>query len=207
MSFIDLHLDREIEQGAVGGPNFLTEISMTKSGRELRNQVIEAPYRTWNIGYGIRNQEQIDYLISFFMNRRGRFEGFRFRDWSDYKVEEKTTLVHIPELDAYQTYKRYDDGYGAITPHVLRKITKPVRVTLYDPQGVIVPEDKYTIVLPNGRFRAVPPYVLSEQHSWTGIFDVPVRFDTDFLSITLRNIEAGQVPNIKIKEIVPFSVY
>ena len=34
-------------------------------------------------------------------------------------------------------------------------------------------------------------------------FDVPVRFDTDYLEIDLSHFEAGQIPNIPIVEIRP----
>ena len=32
-------------------------------------------------------------------------------------------------------------------------------------------------------------------------FDVPVRFDTDYLEVDLSHFEAGQIPNIPIVEI------
>jgi uncharacterized protein (TIGR02217 family) len=34
-------------------------------------------------------------------------------------------------------------------------------------------------------------------------FDVPARFDTDFLEIDMQAFEAGAIPNIPIIEIVP----
>ena len=35
------------------------------------------------------------------------------------------------------------------------------------------------------------------------LFDVPVRFDTDYLEADLAFFEAGQIPNIPIVEIRP----
>jgi uncharacterized protein (TIGR02217 family) len=35
------------------------------------------------------------------------------------------------------------------------------------------------------------------------LFDVPTRFDTDFLEIDMQAFEAGAIPNIPIIEIVP----
>ncbi|OYV38786.1 MAG: hypothetical protein B7Z80_09065 [Rhodospirillales bacterium 20-64-7] len=33
------------------------------------------------------------------------------------------------------------------------------------------------------------------------MFDVPVRFDTDFLEVDLSAIEAGQIPNVPLIEV------
>ena len=43
--------------------------------------------------------------------------------------------------------------------------------------------------------RPAPPITAGFQ------FDVPVRFDTDYLEVDLSHFEAGEIPNIPIVEI------
>jgi uncharacterized protein (TIGR02217 family) len=82
--FHDTRLPEYIEAGSKGGPEFNTTVIMMTSGREQRNKRWALPRATWDIMYGIRDQEDYQLVLSFFYARSGRAFGFRFKDWSDY---------------------------------------------------------------------------------------------------------------------------
>lgn len=76
----------DIERGATGGPMFSTSIAETAAGREARNQNWSSPRYKWQFGFGTMPMEDYRKLVSFFNARRGSFEGFRFKDWSDFSA-------------------------------------------------------------------------------------------------------------------------
>lgn len=82
--FHDTRLPEHIESGSKGGPEFNTTVIEMTSGREQRNKRWALPRASWDITYGIRDQEDYQLILAFFYARRGRAFGFRFKDWSDY---------------------------------------------------------------------------------------------------------------------------
>ena len=85
MAFHEVRFPARISLGATGGPERRTEIVVLGSGAEERNSRWADSKRSWNAGYGIKRADDLHAVIAFFEERRGRFHGFRFKDWSDYK--------------------------------------------------------------------------------------------------------------------------
>jgi len=84
-SFHDIRLPDDVEQGAQGGPSFLTTVVAMGGGDEQRNAEWSAARLSWDIAYGIRTKDLFETTIAFFRARKGRLHGFRFRDWSDFE--------------------------------------------------------------------------------------------------------------------------
>jgi uncharacterized protein (TIGR02217 family) len=104
------------------------------------------------------------------------------------------------------TFKLTKTYGGAFAPYV-RAITKPVegsvRVTVGGVEktlGVHFGVDTTTglVTFAPG---AVPAVAASVTAGYA--FDVPVRFDTDFLEIDMEAFEAGVIPKIPIIEVIP----
>ena len=54
-SFLDIQLPTDISYGAVGGPEFSTNINITKGKVESRNFNWSSPRHKYNIAYGLKN--------------------------------------------------------------------------------------------------------------------------------------------------------
>jgi uncharacterized protein (TIGR02217 family) len=89
MSFAEVRLDLGIDYGCVGGPQFSTTVIVDGSGAEQRNINWSQPLGRWQIGNrtGDRclDKSELDALLAFHTARQGSLEGFRFKDWTDYR--------------------------------------------------------------------------------------------------------------------------
>lgn len=206
MAFHETRLPEDVERGAEGGPAFNTTILALNSGFEQRNQNWEAARGRWNIGYGIQTKSAFDLVKAFFYARRGRFHGFRFKDWSDYEIGDssdsstrQTIGVGDASNDTFQIYKRYSDGGEDYD----RTITKPVNGTLLVYlDGVLQTETtNYTVDYTTGIITFTSPPGGSVVVAVICEFDVPVRFDTDNFGITLATFDAGSIPDLPVVEL------
>ena len=198
MSFDEVRLPEDIERGAVGGPEFNTIVHDLSSGFEKRNQKWAKAKYNWDISYGIQNKLGYSSVVNFFLARRGKARGFRFRDWSDYEgVSQPAIATGIVVLE-YQLTKQYIDS--AILNTYTRNIYKPVdgSINIFD-AGVLVSDSRYSIDYTTGivTFNLAPMGLVT----WTGEFDIPVRFNSDRMEVNIDWIEAGAIPNIVIKEL------
>ena len=229
IAFRDTRLPEDLERGAIGGPTFSTAVNETKGGRETRNQNWVFARYVWQFGYGTMAAEDYRELTAFFLARRGSFEGFRFKDWTDYQALGRDAgpdfvgeVGQVEPDGAWRLVKTYAGGYE-------RAIVKPVAGTIQlynrhghtvdtrqvniaggtDPVGDRSPSGAGTYSIdPNtgivGGVDAMlrPTKLTSNQHLlWTGEFDIPVRFVGDRLSSRVLHIGAVEVPNLRIIEL------
>lgn len=197
MSFDNVRLPVTIEKGSRGGPRFRTLIAPLDSGFEQRNIEWSRVRHEWNIGYGIQTKVNFKDVIDFFMARQGRAYGFRFKDWADFEA----TNENIGTGDASQTKFQLRKAYSDAARIYYRNIQKPVSGTntffVNSVEEANVTLDTATGVV---TFDTAPGSGLPV--TWTGEFDVPVRFDTDTLDLDLQTFDAGAVPNIPVIEIL-----
>lgn len=175
-----------IAYGAMGGPEFMTTVVASGSGREARNAAWAYPKHRWDVSQGINSQADFETLRAFFMSMRGRFHGWRFKDWADYTATHANGVVTGITSTTFQLVKRYTSGAQSLD----RIITKPVTGTLeIKVSGVVTAHTVNTTtgVVTIGTAPAVGTV------TWSGEFDVPMRFDTDRLQgrIESRNQTAG----------------
>lgn len=190
--FHDVRFPDAVARGATGGPEYSTDVVSVASGYEQRNQNWDLARGRWDISTGIRTREQMAEVIAFFRARKGRAYGFRFKDWSDFQADAEPLAPTASPL-VWQLVKRYASGAS----EEARVITKPV-------PGTVVVRIDGNIVSPaidhlTGRvtFDTEPtaqPYADFE-------FDVPVRFDSDHLAVTMRHFDSAIVPSIPLIEI------
>jgi uncharacterized protein (TIGR02217 family) len=134
MTTYTLRLPDAVRLGMAGGPEFRTEIAVTKAGYENRN-ASEYPLASYEIEY-VQTRAGLDALQAFFRIAHGAAYSFLARDWTDYKVDSATTGVLGAGvgtgLPTYQLGKLY--AYGAES--VRRDITKPTSSTVAVKRGV-----------------------------------------------------------------------
>lgn len=57
-----------------------------RSGAERRNRNWAAALQRFDASTGIKTRGQAEAIIAFFRARGSRAQGFRFKDWSDYRA-------------------------------------------------------------------------------------------------------------------------
>jgi uncharacterized protein (TIGR02217 family) len=212
VAFDEVRFPVGISRGASGGPERRTEIVTLASGREERNTRWANSRRRYNAGYGIRTLDEIDTVVRFFEERRGRLHGFRWKDHADFKSCAPTVAISPSDQllgegtgdeAAFQLIKRYGSGLR----DYVRIITKPVTGTVaIAVDGIAQSEGTdFTVDTATGvvSFRAGHIPGLGAVVTGGFEFDVPVRFDTDYLAINLASFKAGNIPDMAIIELRP----
>ncbi len=197
MGFDEVRLPTNIEIGAQGGPQFNTTIIALSSGFEKRNINWADSKGTWDIGYSIRYKEDLDTVIQFFYARRGRANGFRFKDWSDFELPKQLIGIGDATNTAFQVFKRYTSGGVDFD----RTLTKLVTGTLQLYLNNVLQSTGYTVDYDTGliTFASAPGNTV--QVSVACEFDVPVRFDTDKLNLNMQMVDLGSITGISLVEL------
>ncbi len=211
--FNEVRFPTDVALGARGGPERRTDVVTLRSGAEERNAVWADGRRKYQAGYGVKSFAQLEAVRDFFEAQRGRLYGFRWKDRFDYRScpspQTPTALdVAIGTGDGrtatFQLVKLY--GAGLPTPYT-RTIAKPVpgTVRIGVSGAAVAAALAWTADATSGLVTFLPGHVPPAGGAVTAgfEFDVPVRFDTDYLEADLAWFEAGQIPNIPIVEIRP----
>jgi uncharacterized protein (TIGR02217 family) len=212
MAFHDVRFPTAISFGARGGPERRTEIVALGSGREERNQRWADSKRRYEAGFGIKSLDDLYTVIAFFEERRGRFHGFRWKDFADCKSCAQSVAPSAGDqvigggdglAAGFQLVKTYGSAFAPWS----RTISKPVEGTLLvavdgaaQIEGTAFTCDYATglITFDIGHIPADGAVVTAGFE-----FDVPVRFDTDRLEISVEGFHHGSIPSIPIAEIRP----
>jgi uncharacterized protein (TIGR02217 family) len=205
-AFHEVLFPLDIALGSAGGPERRTEIVALASGREERNARWAHSRRRYDAGYGVKTFDALAQVIAFFEERRGRLYGFRWRDRLDHSSAvpgnsvtalDQAIGVGDGETVTFQLAKTYG---GAFAPYA-RPIVKPVSGSVRIAVDGVELEDGFSVDATTGVviFGAAP--ALGETVSAGFLFDVLVRFDTDYLEVDLSAFEAGAIPQIPLVEI------
>lgn len=198
-SFHDVRFPDDIAYGSSGGPEYATDIVVTDAGYEKRNVAWSAARARYNVAHGVKTKVQLDELIAFFRARKGRAYGFRFKDWSDFRLADEVIGIGDGVKTDFSLVKRYDSGGVS----EVRAITRPVVANLRIFKNSLEQHSEVTLIVGEGILRFSSPPSVGVQISVTGEFDVPVRFDTDRLSATIEGYGVHSwldIPLIEIRE-------
>ena len=206
MAFLEVRFPDNISRGARGGPERRTQIVEMASGDEERNGSWADSRRRYDASYGIRKADDLAAVTAFFEARRGRLYGFRWKDWADYKSglpSASPIAVDQPlgtgnELaTAFPLVKLYTSGAQSWT----RTITKPVAGTVALALNGVTQITGWTVNTTTGvvTFAAAPAPGVTITAGFD--FDVPVRFDTDTLDVTLDFERLGSITSIPLIEV------
>jgi uncharacterized protein (TIGR02217 family) len=209
-AFHEILFPLDIALKSAGGPERRTDIVTLGSGREERNARWAHSRRRYDAGYGVKTLDALSQVVSFFEERRGRLYGFRWRDRLDHSSAAPGASVTpldqvIGEGDGTQTDFPLLKTYGSVHAPYARPIGKPVedtvRVAVNDveqAEGTAFTCDAATgiVTFLSGHAPAAGASVKAGF-----LFDVPVRFDTEYLEVDLSAFAAGSVPRIPLVEI------
>ena len=196
--FDEVQFPTDIAYGSSGGPEFSTSIVELGSGHERRNQNWSQSRERWNVAYGVKEQEHLVTLAAFFYARRGRARGFRFKNHADFTATmEELTLIDETD-DQFQIVKHY----GPPSYEYVRTITKPVTGSVQVYKNDVLQSVGYTIDYTTGiiTFSSPPSSVDVIEVSFE--FDIPARFDVDYLPMRLETYLAAAA-DVTILELKP----
>jgi uncharacterized protein (TIGR02217 family) len=206
MAFHEVRFPDNISRSARGGPKRSTQIVELTSGDEERNASWSNSRRVYDVAYGVRHADDLHAVVEFFEARNGRLYGFRFKDWANYKsclpsrISAPTDQVigtGDGSTTGFQLVKSYTSGGVSWR----RTITKPVADTLRLAFDGIEASSGWSVDLTTGvvSFEAAPAAGVEISAGFQ--FDVPVRFDTDELDVTLDIERLGSIESIPLIEV------
>ena len=206
MAFHEIRFPDNISRGARGGPERRTQIVELASGAEERNASWANSRRRYDVAYGIRRADDLAAVVAFFEARNGRLHGFRFKDWADFKS-------CLPSQTPSPTNQPIGTGNGATTQFPLTKrytsgaqswtraITKPVAGSVTIALNGTPQASGWSVSTVTGliTFTTAPAAGMAITAGFE--FDVPVRFDTDVLDVTLDLERLGSINSIPLVEL------
>lgn len=206
MAFHEVRFPDNISRGARGGPERRTQIVELASGAEERNASWANSRRRYDVAYGIRRADDLAAVVAFFEARNGRLHGFRFKDWADFKSclpSQTPGPANQPigtgngAATLFQLTKHYTSGAQSWT----RAITKPVAGTVTIALNGTPQISGWSVSTATGlvTFTTAPAAGVAVTAGFE--FDVPVRFDTDALDVTLDLERLGSITSIPLLEI------
>lgn len=211
-SFHEVLFPLDIALKSAGGPQRRTDIVVLGSGAEERNARWAHSRRRYDAGYGVKTFEALSQVVAFFEERRGRLYGFRWRDRLDHSSSAPGAAVAATDQvigigDGSTTTFQLSKTYGGLFSPYQRPIAKPapssVRVAVAanevrDGVDFVIDTSTGVVTFKTGH---IPPAGAAVTAGF--VFDVPVRFDTDYLEVDLSAFAAGAIPKIPLVEIRP----
>ncbi|MEQ8480011.1 MAG: DUF2460 domain-containing protein [Hoeflea sp.] len=209
--FHEIRLPLRLSLGASGGPGRRTDIVALSNGGETRNARWAHSRRRYDVGTGLRSLEDLYRLIEFFEARRGQLFGFRFRDPVDHVSAAHGQPVSaldqaIGEGDGVRTLfeltKTYADAGGSTSRRIEKPVEGSVQVAI---DGVALEPGDFTVDAQAGLVTIASALAPAPGVPVTAgyEFDIPVRFDTDRIEISLAAFRAGSVPVVPLVEVRP----
>jgi uncharacterized protein (TIGR02217 family) len=206
MAFHDVRFPVDISRGARGGPQRNTQVVTLASGDEERNASWADSRRLYDVAYGVRRADDLAAVIAFFEARGGRLHSFRFKDWSDWKS-------CLPSETPSASDQLVGAGDGATTAFQLRKayrsgdqtwwrpVTRPRPATVQVALDAVPLASGWSVAGGSGivTFDTAPGDGVAVTAGFE--FDVPVRFDTDRLDVTLDIERLGSIASIPLVEV------
>ncbi|MDT0683621.1 DUF2460 domain-containing protein [Roseicyclus sp. F158] len=206
--FHDIRFPTTLSFGSVGGPERRTEIAALVNGFEERNTPWAHSRRRYDAGLALRSLDDIARLISFFEARRGQLIGFRWKDWSDFTSCAPSGDVDfedqiIGEGDGvrreFSLSKTYRSGDAEYVRPILKPVDGTVRAGLEGDE--LLEGVHWELDAARGVLTFADPPDIGVRVTAGFEFDVPVRFDTDRIEVSVASFQAGEVPNVPVVEV------
>lgn len=207
MAFHQSRFPLDIALDARGGPERMTDVVTLASGAEERNSRWAHSRRKYNAGYGVKSRADMQAVLAFFEERRGRFHSFLWRDGFDYSSNggsgtptpvDQVIGVGDGSVTQFQLIKRYGANFDPYDRPVTKPDAASVRVAV---AAVELSGGQFSVDDLTGLVTlSVAPAVAAEVTAGF-VFDVPVRFDMDRLDVELSNFDAADVPVIPLIEV------
>ncbi|MFD1912131.1 TIGR02217 family protein [Halodurantibacterium flavum] len=208
MAFHEIRFPADLSFGSVGGPERRTEIVTLSNGHEERNTPWAHSRRRYDAGLGLRGLEDLAELIAFFEARAGQMHGFRWKDWADYRsapfgrpisAEDQVLGTGDGARTEFGLVKAYVSGPATYLRPIAKAVAGTVQVAV---AGLPLTEGlHYELEADQGLIRLADAPAPGAVVTAGFEFDVPVRFDTDRIHVSVANFQAGEVPAVPVVEV------
>lgn len=208
MAFHEVRFPASLSFGSVGGPERRTDIVTLVNGFEERNTPWAHSRRRYDAGLGLRSLEDVEALIAFFEARQGQLHAFRWKDWADYKSclasSQPGPLDQVIGTgDGVTKVFRLTKTYASGGQSYVRPIAKAVAGSVLaavagDPKTLGL---DYSVDANRAEITFVDPPDVGTEVRAGFEFDVPVRFDTDRIQVSVASFRAGDVPSVPVVEV------
>lgn len=208
MSFHEIRFPANLSFGSVGGPERRTDIVTLANGFEERNSPWAHGRRRYDAGLGLRSMDDVETLLAFFEARRGQLFGFRWKDWGDFKscapskaMSSADQLIGLGDGSnrLFPLSKHYVSGPGQYWRPIKKPVAGSVLVAVADEEKT--EGEHYTVDTATGFVTFADPPDQGTRVTAGFEFDVPVRFDTDRIAVSIASFQAGEVPSIPVVEV------
>jgi uncharacterized protein (TIGR02217 family) len=194
-AFADVEFPIAIGRAASVATEFATTIVTAQSGAEQRAPDWADARMRYDIGPGLRSEDDVRALVRFFRARRGPVQAFRFRDPMDADAVDQLLGIGDGVRTDFALIKRYGEGAESL----VRRITRPVATNVNVAVAGAAAQDWTLAEMGVVRF-AVPPPIGAEVRA-SFIFDVPVRFAEDRLEVARGTHLAGELMSVPLVEV------
>jgi uncharacterized protein (TIGR02217 family) len=201
MTHIAFRLSDHVEIGAVRRDlDDGLEVIPLAGGGEVRNDEWAQPLLAFDISFPTSERDDDVFLEvrnAYRATRRG-LHSFKFKDWSDYQVADEPLGTGDGATTVFPLYKSYEFGSETFS----RRIYQPVSPIVIKKNAVVMGSG-YSVDYTTGivTFSPAPLGGMSpDALTWTGDFDVPVRFDGPLTSTGLA-IHLEHHETITLKEV------
>ncbi len=208
MSFHEVRFPAALSFGSSGGPERRTEIVTLTNGFEERNSPWAHSRRRYDAGVGVRSLDDLAEVTAFFEARHGQLYGFRWKDWSDYRscLPSATPSALDQEIGTgdgtttgFDLVKAYRSGAQSYARPIAKPVAGTVRVAV---GGVLLAEGSgFAVDAASGRIELATAPAAGALVTAGFEFDVPVRFDTDRIGVSLSGFAAGEIPQVPVIEV------
>jgi uncharacterized protein (TIGR02217 family) len=210
MPIQDYRLPEQIERGSGFGPSFSNVIQEAISGNEQR-------YATWtkcrgvgDLSYGLMTSSDpagdFAAILAMYRAHFGSLYPWRLRDWSDYTATNEVFGTGNGSETQFQLSKTYDPSLILLntpgTYFYVRDITLLASTPVIKVDNVTKTVTTDYTISASGIVTFVLPPAADAALSWTGEFDVPVRFDTDQLPVVMNEADITTIRRIPVKEVI-----
>jgi len=208
MAFHEIRFPANLSFGSVGGPERRTEIVALTNGHEERRSPWAHSRRRYDAGLGLRSLDDVAALIAFFEARAGQMHGFRWKDWADCKSCAPSAAVSFQDQEIgmgdgvrreFALGKAYASGPG----RYWRPVAKPVEGTVRAGVGQVELRAglDFAVDWATGVVSFAAPPEPGALVTAGFEFDVPVRFDTDRIAVSVASFQAGDLPQVPVVEV------
>jgi uncharacterized protein (TIGR02217 family) len=207
MAFHEIRFPESVSFGSLGGPERRTEIVTFANGHEERNTPWAQSRRRYDAGLGLRSLDDLETVIAFFEARQGMLHAFRWKDWVDYKSSRASQAVAATDqplgqadgmATRFQLVKTYASGGSSVTRQIRKPVAGTVQVAV---DGAQLAGSGWSLDATTGIVEFSTPPAAGAFISAGFEYDVPVRFDTDLILVSMASFAAGEIPKIPVIEV------
>lgn len=180
MAFYEGRFPEDVSAGMTTRPKVQTVKAKSNNGRRWVNRTSLYPLHEFTMNQPVLGGEEFEELRSFWWCVEGDFDGFRVKDWSDYRATLTTSSLTLVTGTTWQLNRVYTSGSGPTLRTKVRRIQKPVAgAHVYRTRSGVTTDitatDLTSLDATTG-LAVIANHVNGDTYAWVGEFDVPCAF-------------------------------